>query len=203
MENTVEDQHNLSSDTEPQQSNNELDLLMVDWKPYYILSKASIGQIMMCFTKILNVVPKNTYELKLYEYLKPSTTTLISEFKKLLIYDNDIERDILFYNLIINLPKTVSVNDEEDGLIKLRSAKIGYLIKAIKQRIKFIQERDIPQRYVNNLEQLEKFNSLRSNINNFNSMVCIYESEFIVAIDQAHRSQQEEFNTNTSTNIIS
>ena len=34
----------------------------VDWKPYYVLSRASLGQIMVSFDKIRHVVPKNNYE---------------------------------------------------------------------------------------------------------------------------------------------
>lgn len=174
--------------------NNILSLGSVDWKPNYVLSRASIGQIMVCFSKILYVVPKNIYEDKLYEKLKPLTEHLLNDFKNLLTYTGDKDRDVKFYNLLINMPINVSVNDREDGLIKLKYAKIGSLIKAAKQRIKFIIERDAPERYLGDQELLQEFNNLKSRIKNFLDTMNDYEAEFINAIDSAHKAQQVYFN---------
>ena len=156
---TIEESHAIPE--------NSLSLTMVDWKSYYVLSKASIGQIMVCFSKILNVMPKNVYEIKLYEKLKPATEKLLNEFNKLLIYNDAKDKDIRYYNLIVNLPKNISINDAENGLVILKSAKIGLLIKAIKQRISFIIEREIPERYLTDQELLQGFNNLRSNMVNY------------------------------------
>jgi hypothetical protein len=180
--------------TNPEIKEYALSLNMVDWKANYVLSKASIGQIMVCFSNILKVIPKNVYEIKLYEKLKPAIEKLLSEFNKMLMYKEVKDRDVKFYNLIVNMPNNVSINDVEAGSIVLKSAKIGALIKAMKQRINFIKDREFPQRYLEDQELLQEFHNLRMVINNYLNAVNDFESEFISAIDGAHKAQQMSIN---------
>lgn len=167
-----------------------LSLDEVDWKPFYILSKCSIAQIMCSFRNILKVVPKNVYEGTLYARLKPAVEGLIECYNDILHYNNSIERDVKFYNLIVKLPFNVSINDQEDGHIRMKNAKIGKLVKACRQRIEFIQHRVIPQMYVNNFHYLHEFNKMKEELKGLLSTLRDFEVEFLEAIDEAHKAQQ-------------
>lgn len=177
---------------ENQQSYN-LTLDLVEWKPYYSLSKSSVGQIMYSFQRILNVIPKNIYEETLYEILKPLIENLVNEYCKILLCSSIVENNVKYYNLIGKMPTNVSICESEHGMIKLKKPKIGKMISALKQRISFILKREIPTLYLQNDEYLKEFNNMRIEIKNFEEIVNNFEQEFIEAIDAAHKAQQDNY----------
>jgi hypothetical protein len=171
-------------------NNYNLELDEVDWKPNYVLSKSSIGHIIFTFKKILNVKPKNIYETTLYDLLKPLLKQLLLEYNRVLLCSNIVERDVKYFNLIGNMPSYISINNEEHGNIKLKKPKIGMMINALKQRIIYILNREIPFLYQQNENYLIEFKKMRFQLNNFEDFVNSFENEFIDAIDQAHKVQQ-------------
>jgi len=168
---------------------NSLDLSLIDWKPYYRLCYSSLGQIMVSFTKVLNVTPKNNYEITLYGILKPALTDLIDSYKQLLHFESENEKNVKFHNLIVGLPYGVSVLENEHGDMFMGRAKIGQLIRASKQRIEFMLTREAPMIYKKNLELFDSFINLRNEINKFRDDMNSFEIEFIDAIDEAHNAR--------------
>lgn len=168
----------------------DLSLDQVNWNPSYILSKASIPQIIISFKNILKVNPKNEYETTLYQRLKPAVEILINAYDEILRCKNLKENQVKYYNLIINMPSSVTIFHKEHGRIRMSNAKIGALIEACKQRIKFILERDIPSLYLTDHEILQEFNKMKSQMENFEYNLLDFEAEFILAIDEAHKTQQ-------------
>ena len=134
----------------------QLNLKMVDHKPYYILAHASIGQIMVSFQNILSVKSKNEYEEKLYAILIPEIKKLVNEYNEMLSFTNHNEMQVRYYNLITNFPKAVSIYEKEHSKVTMGNPKIGALIKAIKQRLDFIITREIPELYKLNENLLKK-----------------------------------------------
>lgn len=166
----------------------DLTLNLVPWKPTFILSKSSIGQIMLSFSNILRVKPKNKYETTLYKYLKPAVETLVNAYSDMLKCSNVKEQQVKYYNLINVMPLGVTIFPETHDLIMMKNAKIGELIKAAKQRLNFILERDTPVIYVNDEEALEEFNNMKLQINNFIVILDNFEKEFMASINKAHKS---------------
>lgn len=166
---------------------------MIDWKPNYVLSKSSLGQIMRSLQNIMNVIPKNVYETTLYSKLKPAVEILINCYTDILKYNNEFEKNVKYYNLIVGLPTNVQINAQEDGYIRMSNAKIGKLISASKQRINFIETRETPQMYVENQNYLQEFNKMKEQLNTLSQKLCDFEDEFIEAIDQAHKAQQKTY----------
>ena len=174
-----------------------LTLNLVDWKPHYILARASLGQIMVSLNKISKVKAKNMYEKILYNKLKILIEELMNGeygYNKLLQCENINEKNVKFYNLVVNMPSNISIFNEDHGHMKLRNAKIGQLIKASKQRIEYILKRDIPELYQNNEKLLNEFNKMKIDLDNFKNLLEDFEENFVEAIDDAHIAQQNSFN---------
>jgi hypothetical protein len=160
---------------------------MVNWRPSYRLSKASIGQIMKSFEKIQKVKPKNTYEDILYGKLKSSVTILLSSYNELLVSTNDVEYNIRFHNLIVDLPYNVTINENEHNNIYLGTARIGALIEAAKQRLEFIINRPVPTICQATPQLEQEFVKLKTLITDFRDVLMDFEEAFIEAIDYAHK----------------
>lgn len=162
-----------------------LRLDMVDWKPSYVLSKASLGQIMQCFNNIKNLIPKNLYERTLYSILKKIGEKLTEDYESTLISESKEEYSVKYHNLIVKLPLNVSINEEAHGNIKLKNASIGKLILASKQRIDFILKREPPLIYINNSSLLNQFEKMKKLLQEFYEKLIIFEEDFVLAIDEA------------------
>jgi len=158
---------------------------MITIESYYCLSRASLGQIIKTLLNILNNIPKNTYEKNLYSRLKPAIEYLVGYYTDILKYSNNIEKDVKYYNLIVNLPKSISVNEIEHGNIKLKYAPIGKLIVAAKQRLEFIETREIPKLYIDNELYLKEFIKMKKQLVNFTYALKDFEYEFVDAVIKA------------------
>jgi hypothetical protein len=165
-----------------------LSINQINWNPNYILSKASIGQIIVSFKNILKVREKNNYEHKLYSRLKPAVQYLIDKYSDILICNSLKEYQVKYYNLIVNMPNHVSIYPDEHNMIYMRNAKIGQLIKAAKQRIRFIIYRDTPEIYLNDEETKNEWENLKIQMDNFYNEIFHFENEFLISIDEAHKS---------------
>lgn len=165
-----------------------IDKSIVDWKPYYTLDKASLGQIMKTFEKI-NIIPKNNYEIVLSDELNILIQQLINNFDKLLVFNNLIEYTVYYYNLLGPLPNGTSIDENNHKYIKLKTANIGNLVKALYQRVNYILQRDIPLMYKYREEYLTVFNNMKSNLSKFLDSVKEFEVGFVDAIDNAHKSK--------------
>lgn len=165
---------------------NILNMDEIDWHPLYKLNKASLGQIMQTFVQI-NFNPKNNYEKIINKTLKIIIPKLIESFKNIIIFENESEKQVYYYNLLGNLPQGMKINIEKHKNIFLKKANIGNLILALRQRITFILTRNVPKMYKENLNYLNAFNKMKKNLNNFLSIIENFEDEFVNSIDEAHK----------------
>jgi hypothetical protein len=170
-------------------TNQQLDKSQIPWKGYFTLDKASLGQIMKTFEQI-KIVPKNKYETILSAELKIIIEDLIKSFDETLIYNNDVEKQVFQYNLLGQLPHGLSIDTEEHGKIKLKTANIGNLVKATCQRINFILTRETPLMYKDKEDYMNAFNKMKDNMNTFLQKVKTFETNFVKAVDKSHKSKK-------------
>ncbi len=163
----------------------QLCLGMVDFKPNYYLSKASIGQIMVCFQNVLSVKSKSNYETRLYSAILPEINKLVQQYNGMLTFKNYPEMIVRYYNLLNKLPPNVTVYKEEHGTIQMKNPKIGALIKAAKQRLQFIITREMPDIYRINSELSKEFNNLKSDCQNLYDNMVQFEELFVKAVRSA------------------
>lgn len=171
----------------------------IDWKPYYNLSKASLGQIVQTLSKI-KFSRRNVYEKALAEELEIIIPNFISSFDAMLDCVTKEEIDVYKVNLLGNLPKSVMINPEDHAGILLHRAPIGQIISALKQRVEFILERDTPVMYDENKTYLEAFEEMKNKLKNFNEEILQFESKFCEAIKKAHDEQRKKSKHKNSYN---
>ena len=155
---------------------------MVEYKPHYVLAKASIGQIMISFKNTLNVKPKNEYEENLYSVIIPEIKSLLQQYEEILQVKTYYEMVVVYYNLLVKLPEKTIVYNEEHGRTKMKNPKIGFLIKASKQRLHFIITRETPNIYKDNAELSTEFEKLRRQCRLLYDNIAKFEKTFAVAV---------------------
>jgi len=163
----------------------------ISLKRNYILCKSSLAQIVETINQI-KIIPKNDYELVLKENFERIIPEFIKSFDKLLKTDNENDYIVRKYNLICNLPPGVSIYPKEQYQ-KLRTANIGNLLYALYQRIDYIIERDIPDRYKDNDNEklADSFIKLQNDLKLFRNDIRDFEDKFLAAIDNAHKSKKK------------
>lgn len=157
---------------------NTFDIYNVDWKPYYRLSQASIGQIIRTFINIYDKL-ENSKNVKLRDLLY----NLILKYTDILYINDYVEQNVIYYNLIVNLPKGMNIQKNKYGYIKLGNAKINLLIECIKQRINFIINRKVPipknlDSNINIDDYINQFNKLKTSMINYLQVVNEFETEY-------------------------
>lgn len=167
-------------------------LLCIDYKPYYNLSKGSLGQIITAISLIkIKKNEKNEYEKILDRWFNTAIPLFINKFIELFNnYQTTTEYEVKWYNLAGNLPKSVVINSEKHNK-KLSKANIGNLHEALIQRIDFIIERDMPEPYKGNNELESYFNNLREQIKLFRNEANMFNESFVKIIDLACKTQKK------------
>lgn len=172
----------------------------VNWKPNYVLSQSSLGQIIETIARI-RMNPKNIYEETLYNKLGPIRAEFIGQFDQLLITNSYVESQVILHNLLGNLPKGTKIFPQLHDNITLGRAKIGNLLQALYQRVDFILTRDPPTFYKKNTSYLVAFNEMGKKLKVFRQDIKKFEEGFVDAIDSAHKAQQTFYQVNCHSAI--
>lgn len=113
------------------------------------------------------------YKKVLYPALKELCNELVTEYKKLLVTSNDVERSVVGANLngLGNdgkLRYRISVGGVNRN-DTYQYAVFGRLLKLLEQRLKFVESRDATkiQRYVDNEAERTAFTALQENVRTF------------------------------------
>lgn len=185
-------------------TNEYTEMYSIDWKKHYILSRASIFQLMVTLFIIRKRFIKSTdcdvYKKVLQSEMIPIITDLLLSFQNLLNYDGDNQVISDFYgkiasfNLLSNLPQTIHVIiDEDDDIKRISNLKFGPLIKHLKQRCQFMAERDMPICYKNDDNLILAFRYFQKRMTEFLNDIQTFEEEFIDVINKAHQAQQKKY----------
>ena len=156
----------------------------IKYEKYYKLCSAGIGQIIRAIheKQIHNI--DNEHKKKLSLFFEENNQALIDSFIKIYLNtENEYDKQIRKYNLMNGkLPRKIKINEEKHN-IKIGRAKMGQLIKALKQRINFIIEREIPEYYKNkeeNINYMLGFKKLQQDMKEFLNEILIFESNYIL-----------------------
>lgn len=171
-----------------------LSLEKVDYKGHYYLCKASLGQLIVAFSEIpqkrmFTKEDKNEYEKIMATWFGENIETMIAKYMELLEFENENtkEREVILHNLLWNLPKGITINQEEHN-IHMSSASVGKMIAALKQRLDFILTRDPPKMYENDGDYMEAFNKMKTRIQSFYEYLLTFEMAFAKAVLDAKKN---------------
>jgi len=212
IENKSEVQQSVQSDAQPENNPDNQDpttieevkpvvplditptLDKVQYNRKYELHRASIGQIMVSFKLIATnpFHPKNTYQQVFGDLTSAAATKLVEAYEKILVCENDKEKNVKFFNLIVNLPKNITIDEEHHANMHLGSSSIGSLLDALKQRIDFIVKREVPDKCKADDDLQKYFIQMQREIDEFYDDVDDFEAEFVTIVDKAHKAQELE-----------
>lgn len=158
----------------------------IDYKPWYMLSASSIGQIIMAINMVSVNKTTTPYEKYMSQWFEQNIPSFVSKYENLFDCKNDIEYNTYSYNLIGNLPRGLLLDTAHTN-ITLGKANLGNLLKALKQRTEFILTRHTPIYYINNKEYYEYFVEMKTKLTKFKKSICEFEIDFVGAINGAHK----------------
>ena len=149
----------------------------VDIKSYYILSKASLGQIIYKINSLQYYEPKtnNEYQKKICNWFKEEIPKFINHFEKILESRDGRDYEIRHYNIFI-LKKGVEINSRNHR-VQLRYSRMGKLIEALKQRCDHLSLKEMPYCYIESKDKLY-FRTLQRDIMNFLGIIEEFEKKF-------------------------
>ena len=171
--------------------NPTINQLNIDFKPYYILSRASFGQIMESFNRIsINKPTKSIYQHVIIQWFGKEIPLLIENFESILSHKCSIDYTIKWYSLAVNLPFKLHIMKYKHGKIYLKNAKIGVLVEALKQRLNYILIRETPYRYINDPHQIDHYIDMKKDLQKFKKTIDLFEKNFVEIIDKAFKEQK-------------
>lgn len=152
----------------------EMTTLTIATIPYddkYRLNQGSASQLVRGMTEMVARLtePINEYQKELYPALRSIVAEFVEKYEQLLTTTNQTEYEISRYNLHgysgrVKMP--ISTRGVKYNLV-YKYANFGDYLKTVTQRLKFVIERQIPQRYSNNESELTAFTSLRQKVTDF------------------------------------
>ena len=156
---------------QPENSTNMLTLADIPYNPNYKLNQASASQIQkgLCEMAARIGEPQNDYQRELYPVLKMIVKKMTTRYEELLVFTTDIERDVRKFNLhgysgrikSKILTKGVKFN------INYAYANFGDYFKTLAQRLKYLVERQFPQRYITNMAEGVAYTELKTELQAF------------------------------------
>lgn len=137
----------------------------------YKLNRGSISQLIrgVQYMESKLTEPNNDYQKELYPALKSIVDKIIKKYDVLLQYTSDIEKEIKRYNLHGyngKLKNPVSTSGVKYNLV-YKFSNFGDYLKTITQRMKYLIERNLPQRYITNPSEGTAYASLKIELQDF------------------------------------
>lgn len=148
-----------------------LTLANVSYDEKYRLNQGSASQLVRGLTEMVVRLtdPTNDYQRELYPALRSIVSEFVERYEQLLTTSNQTEFEIHRYNLHgysgrVKMP--ISTRGVKYNLI-YKYANFGDYLKTIVQRLKFLTERQVPQRYITNEAELAVFTALQTKVTDF------------------------------------
>ena len=153
------------------------------------VNRASIAQLVkrLSTSRIKN--PKNIYQESLNEFFDAQNPKLAKAYNDILNCSNYEEYVVKEYNLLGDLPGKMAIDTSIQKSNLLFKAAVGDMINALKQRVKFIIEREIPVYYNSNEQFKKEFINMQEQIAEFSYEVNEYEENWIKANDTAQKAK--------------
>lgn len=158
-----------SQSVQPQSYNLSLTDLPYDEK--YRLNQASASQLVRGLQEMGGRLgeAQNDYQRELYPALKKIVTQVVEQYNNMLQGTNEVEREIRRFNLHGyngRVKRAISTRGVKFNLV-YKYANFGDYLKTVTQRLTYLVERPLPQRYVTNTTEGTAYEQLKVKIQEF------------------------------------
>lgn len=171
-----------------------LELDSFEYNDKFTLARASLAQIVIAMDRTQSRLtdPESDFQKILYPWFQQNLPTLVQKFKDMLTYSSETERNVKFFNLGGSLPKKISVKLDFHNRVQLGNGNFGPFLKAAVQRVKYILDRDVPERYDGNEVATATFNSLREALGSYHEYLVSLEEEYNDVVNKARKTVDME-----------
>ncbi len=151
--------------------NYNLNLSDVPYDEKFRLNQASATQLVRGLQEMANRLaePTNEYQKELYPAIKKIVSTLIDKYSVILQSSSEVEREVKRFNLhgySGKVKNSVSTKGVKFSLV-YKFANFGDYLKTVTQRMSYIIERPVPQRYVTNISEGTAYSLLKTQLQEF------------------------------------
>jgi hypothetical protein len=164
----------MSETTQMEQStpvSYNLTLSDVPYDEKYRLNQASASQLVRGLQEMAGRIaePTNDYQKELYPALKTIVTKFVEKYVELLQCSNEVEKEVKRFNLhgySGKVKNPVSTKGVKYNLV-YKFANFGDYLKTVTQRMNYLVERQVPQRYVTNTSEGTAYSTLKTQLQVF------------------------------------
>jgi hypothetical protein len=164
----------MSETTQMEQStpvSYNLSLSDVPYDEKYRLNQASASQLVRGLQEMASRLaePTNDYQKELYPSLKTIVTKFVEKYVELLQCSSEVEREVKRFNLhgySGKVKNPVSTKGVKYNLV-YKFANFGDYLKTVTQRMNYLVERQVPQRYVTNTSEGSAYSTLQTQLQAF------------------------------------
>jgi hypothetical protein len=148
-----------------------LSLSDVPYDEKFKLNQASVSQLVRGLQEMCSRIgePQNEYQKQLYPALKSIVETFVTKYTSILEASSEVQREVLRFNLHGyngRIKKALTTRGVKFNLI-YKYANFGDYLKTINQRVTYLVERKLPQRYVTNVTEGTAYEALRAKLATF------------------------------------
>ncbi len=160
----------MTETTQTQVSYN-LTLADVPYDVKYRLNQASASQLVRGLNEMTSRLgePQNDYQKELYPSLKTIVSKLVDKYTNVLGGSSEVEREVRRFNLHGfngRVKRPVGTKGVKFNLV-YKYANFGDYLKTLSQRLTYLVERPVPERYVTNTSEGAAFEQLKVQLKEF------------------------------------
>jgi hypothetical protein len=160
----------MTENTQMEQSYN-LTLAELPYDEKYKLNQASASQLVKGLSEMGTRLgePTNEYQKELYPALKTLVTTMVTKYTDMLQATTEVEREVRRFNLHGyngRVKKPVATRGVKFNVV-YKFANFGDYLKSLTQRLTYLVERPVPQRYVNNASEGTAYEQLKGKLQDY------------------------------------
>lgn len=149
-----------------EQTTFNLTLSDVPYDDKYRLNQASATQLVKGLQEMVSRLtePQNDYQKELYPSLKNIVTKLVDKYNVVLEGTTEVEREVRRFNLHGyngRVKKPIATKGVKYNLV-YKYANFGDYLKTLTQRLSYLVDRPVPQRYVTNTTEGAAHNQMKT-----------------------------------------
>ena len=161
----------------------------IDCEVWYKLCTCSLGQIIKSLKITKERLSEKEEKTKIDSWLIMHITYLIGHYNQLIEKGEESGSKVRFNILTSRLPRDVRIEPDTCN-IEIRNAKIGMLIKQMLQRINFIINREVPNKYITSDGDKHEFETLQQDLIKFKIKVNQFKKGFVSVVKDAREEKQ-------------
>jgi hypothetical protein len=160
----------MTETTQTQISYN-LTLADVPYDEKYRLNQASASQLVSGLSEMAGRLgePQNDYQKELYPSLKTIVTKFVEKYTSILQATTEVEKEVRRFNLHGfngRVKRPIGTKGVKFNLV-YKYANFGDYLKTLSQRLTYLVERTVPERYVTNTNEGSSYEQLKTQLKEF------------------------------------